>query len=123
MQQQILARSRSLGMTGQLPGFQGNVPIGLKEILVDSNMTDNKKGTAWMDSLDPHYSQIADEWMKEMTNDFGTDHWWQLDGYFNGGTAPWFKGVHVFFAVGRCVTHHLHQFSQRATFNFFGPWL
>jgi hypothetical protein len=19
----------------------------------------------------------------------GTDHWWQLDGYFNGGTAPW----------------------------------
>ena len=91
MQQQILARSRSLGMTGQLPGFQGNVPIGLKEILVDSNMTDNKKGTAWMDSLDPHYSQIADEWMKEMTNDFGTDHWWQLDGYFNGGTAPWLE--------------------------------
>jgi len=19
----------------------------------------------------------------------GTDHWYQLDGYFNGGTAPW----------------------------------
>lgn len=21
--------------------------------------------------------------------DFGTDHWYQMDGYFDGGTAPW----------------------------------
>ena len=38
-----------------------------------------------MDALDPHYGMIADMWMKEMVADFGTDHWWQLDGYFNGG--------------------------------------
>ena len=76
-------------MTGQLPGFQGNVPIGLKSIIQDSNMTDNNKGTAWMDALDPTYATITDEWMQTMVHDFGTDHWWQLDGYFNGGTAPW----------------------------------
>lgn len=27
--------------------------------------------------------------MKILIEDFGTDHWYQLDGYFNGGTAPW----------------------------------
>jgi hypothetical protein len=27
--------------------------------------------------------------MKTLLADFGTDHWYQLDGYFNGGTAPW----------------------------------
>jgi hypothetical protein len=58
-------------MVGQLPGFQGNVPIELKNLLKDSNMTDNKIGTGWMDSLDPNYAIIADEWMKEMINDFG----------------------------------------------------
>jgi hypothetical protein len=34
---------------------QGNVPIALKAALKDSNMTDNKKGTAWMDALDPNF--------------------------------------------------------------------
>jgi len=91
LQKQILARYRSLGIVGQLPGFQGNVPIGLKAVLSDSNMTDNKKGTAWMDSLDPAFGQVADEWMRVLTADFGTDHWYQLDGYFDGKTAPWYE--------------------------------
>ena len=90
LQKQILARYRSLGIVGQLPGFQGNVPIGMKTKLKDSNMTDNKKGTAWMDSLDPNFGKIADEWMKVLIADFGTDHWYQLDGYFDGDTAPWY---------------------------------
>ena len=92
LQKQILGRYRSLGIVGQLPGFQGNVPVGMKAVLKDSNMTDNKKGTAWMDSLDPNFGKIADEWMKVLIADFGTDHWYQLDGYFDGGTAPWLSG-------------------------------
>jgi hypothetical protein len=74
-------------------------------------MTDNKKDTAWMNSVDPLYAKIADAWMQTIIADFGTDHWYQLDGcarapsgrraarlsdgprlpgrYFNGGTAPW----------------------------------
>lgn len=59
-------------------------------------MTDNNKGTAWMDALDPTYATITDEWMQTMVHDFGTDHWWQLDGYFNGGTAPWWRYNSIF---------------------------
>ena len=39
LQRQILARYRSLGIVGQLPGFQGNVPIALKKIFGDANIT------------------------------------------------------------------------------------
>jgi alpha-N-acetylglucosaminidase len=84
----ILPRLRSLGIVGQLPGFQGNVPIQFKDIYQDANMT-KEGGTAWMDSLDPLYAKIADVWMKKLIEAFGTDHWYQLDGYFNGATAPW----------------------------------
>ena len=54
------------------------MPTALKEILHDSNMTDNGQGTAWMDSLDPNFLKIADAWMEVMLADFGTDHWYQV---------------------------------------------
>jgi len=84
----ILPRLRSLGIVGQLPGFQGNVPIQLKDIVQDANIT-QQGATGWMDALDPLYGKIADMYMKELLDAFGTDHWYQLDGYFNGETAPW----------------------------------
>lgn len=93
LQRAILARTRPLGMTGQLPAFQGNVPAALKALRKDSNMT-IQGDTAWMDSLDPLYGEIADAWMKQLLGDFGTDHWYQLDGYFDGGTAPWVSLSH-----------------------------
>ena len=66
-----------MGIVGQLPAFQGNVPVQLKAIAMDSNIT--KAGdTGWMDSLDPLYGKIADEWMKVLIEDFGTDHWYAL---------------------------------------------
>eukprot|EP00927_Polykrikos_kofoidii_P006951 TRINITY_DN1282_c0_g2_i1.p1 TRINITY_DN1282_c0_g2~~TRINITY_DN1282_c0_g2_i1.p1 ORF type:complete len:848 (-),score=115.97 TRINITY_DN1282_c0_g2_i1:42-2261(-) len=88
LQKLILKRYRELGIIGQLPAFQGNVPAALKSILHDSNMT-TKDGTGWIDALDPTFGRIADAWMRTLIDDFGTDHWYQLDGYFNGGTAPW----------------------------------
>eukprot|EP00040_Diaphanoeca_grandis_P011341 m.58045 g.58045 ORF g.58045 m.58045 type:complete len:883 (+) comp22488_c0_seq2:20-2668(+) len=88
LQKQIIQRYRSLGMSAQLPGFQGNVPLALKTIHKDANIT--KQGdTGWMTSTDPLFAKIADAWMEQLIADFGTDHWYQLDGYFNGGTAPW----------------------------------
>mmetsp|Transcript_126804 Transcript_126804/g.370703 ORF Transcript_126804/g.370703 Transcript_126804/m.370703 type:complete len:809 (+) Transcript_126804:82-2508(+) len=88
LQQKILARYRELGIVGQLPGFQGNVPVALKAVLADANIT-VAGATGWMDSLDPLYGEVADLWMRTLIQDFGTDHWYQLDGYLNGGTAPW----------------------------------
>jgi len=84
----ILPRLRSLGIVGQLPGFQGNVPIQLQALFPKSNMT-QQGDTGWLDALDPLYGRIADLYMKILLREFGTDHWYQLDGYFNGGTAPW----------------------------------
>jgi hypothetical protein len=88
LQKFILSRYRSLGIVGQLPGFQGNIPWPLAAILNDTSIT-QQGDTGWMDSLDPEFGKIADLWMKTLINDFGTDNWYQLDGYFNGGTAPW----------------------------------
>lgn len=88
LQIQILARYRSLGIVGQLPGFQGNVPVQLKDIQKDDNIT-RQGDTGWMNSVDPLFGKIADVWMQTMIADFGTDHWYQLDGYFDGSTAPW----------------------------------
>ena len=87
----ILPRLRDLGIVGQLPGFQGNVPIELKTIYGDSNIT-QQGATGWMDSLDPLFEKIAKLWMETLIEDFGTMRWYQLDGYFNGGTAPWING-------------------------------
>ena len=46
----------------------------MKALHSDSNMTDNHKDTAWMNSVDPLYAKIADEWMQQLIGDFGTDH-------------------------------------------------
>ena len=42
----------------------------------------------WLDALDPLYAEVADLWMETLVEDFGTDNWYQLDGYLNGGPAP-----------------------------------
>ena len=65
----ILPRLRSLGISGQLPGFQGNVPIQLKDLYHDANIT-QQGSTGWMDSLDPLYATIADLWMKKLIRCF-----------------------------------------------------
>jgi hypothetical protein len=84
----ILPRLRSLGMVGILPAFQGNVPIQLKALYNDTNIT-QQEDTGWMNSLDPLFLRIADLWMTQLIEDFGTDHYYQLDGWFNGGVPPW----------------------------------
>ncbi|KAG7350630.1 alpha-N-acetylglucosaminidase (NAglu) tim-barrel domain containing protein [Nitzschia inconspicua] len=84
----ILPRLRSLGIVGVLPAFQGNVPIQIKTLFQDSNITQQGE-TGWIDALDPLFGRIADMWMSKLIQDFGTDHYYQTDGYFNGGTAPW----------------------------------
>ncbi len=89
LQLQILQRQRQLGIVGQLPGFQGNVPWALATLKSDSNMT-QQGDTGWMNSVDPFFGQIADAWMAKLCSVMGCqDKWFQLDGYFDGATAPW----------------------------------
>ena len=89
----ILPRLKELNILGQLPGFQGNVPIQLADLYPDSQMT-KMEDTGWLDALDLLYGKIADLWMSTMMEDFGKDtvsHWYQMDGYFNGGVPPWLE--------------------------------
>jgi alpha-N-acetylglucosaminidase len=86
----ILPRLRSLGIVGILPAFQGNVPIQIKTLFQDNNITQQGE-TGWIDALDPLFGRIADLWMSKLIQDFGTDHYYQTDGYYNGGTAPWLQ--------------------------------
>ncbi|CAB9526585.1 Alpha-N-acetylglucosaminidase (NAGLU) tim-barrel domain [Seminavis robusta] len=87
----ILPRLKELAIVGQLPGFQGNTPIQLSQLYPHAKMT--KMGdTGWLDALDPLYAKIADLWMSTLVDDFGRDmlsHWYQMDGYLNGGVPPW----------------------------------
>ena len=90
----ILPRLRSLGMVGILPAFQGNVPIQLKALLNDTNITQQEE-TGWMNALDPMFGKVADMWMTQLIEDFGTDGYYQLDGWFNGGVPPWMNQDHL----------------------------
>lgn len=89
LQRQIVGRYRELGIVGQLPAFQGNVPVGLQALRKDANIS-ARGATGWVDVLDPLFTEVGDLWMKTLIEDFGTSHWYQMDGYLNGGTAPWF---------------------------------
>ena len=88
LQKLILPRLRGLGITFQLPGFQGNVPWPLAVIQNDNNIT-HAYATGWMNSVDPLFGRIADTWMQTLCADFGCEpnQHMQLDGYFNGGTV------------------------------------
>ena len=109
LQKHILKLSRSLGIIGVLPAFQGNMPPRIKALHPTANVSvtrhsdgynDNKGGCAWVASTDPLFGKVADAWMEIMLEDFGTDHWYQCDGFFTGAKPPWLESVDTEAAVG-----------------------
>jgi alpha-N-acetylglucosaminidase len=78
LQKRILERMRSLGVVAVLPAFQGNVPPPLVELYPTANISTQGTGrhwAAWLDALDPLFGRIGDSFMKQLIQDFGTDHW------------------------------------------------
>jgi alpha-N-acetylglucosaminidase len=84
LQKQILAMARPLGIVGVLPAFQGNIPPQITYLYPTANVSttnkdftlDNTNGScAWISGSDPLFGQVADEWMRTMIADWGTDHW------------------------------------------------
>jgi len=103
LQKYILSLTRPLGIIGVLPAFQGNMPPQIKAMHPTANISLTKhqrpgeenatKGNcAWVASTDPLFGQVADAWMKILIEDFGTDHWYQCDGFFTGAKPPWYGG-------------------------------
>ena len=88
-----VAYMRELGMTTILRGFENNVPGQLKELYPSANISkQNGLPAAWaLDALDPLFEKLSDVYMKELIKEFGTDHYYQADGYFSAAASPWME--------------------------------
>ena len=42
-----------------------------------------------LDALDPLFIKLSDAYMKALIAEFGTDHYYQADGFFNAAKGPW----------------------------------
>lgn len=89
LQRQILKRMRELGIVAVLPTFQGNMPSSMRSLF--PNATISRSGVAWVDGTDPLFQEIQTRYMDVLLRDFGTDHWYETDGYFNFAPEPWLK--------------------------------
>ena len=83
LQQQILARARSLGMTPILQGFTGHVPQALKRKHPDLKVNQlDWQGFPPTDTLDwqeSRFTQIGTTFLKKQKALYGTDHFYAID--------------------------------------------
>ena len=96
LQQQILARARSLGMKPILGGFAGHVPEVLKTVRPNAKITpiapgwagmEHQYGTWFLDPTDPLFKDVQHRLIKEQRAMYGTDHLYGADP-FNEITPP-----------------------------------
>lgn len=107
LQQKILARQRSLGMTPILQGFTGYVPLALIKKQPDAKILQKPiwfyvgPGTAQLDPLDPLFEKMSRAFLEEQTRLFGTDHLYAADPFHEG--EPPEKGDAYLEQVGRAI--------------------
>ena len=92
LQEKILARERSLGMTPVLPAFTGHVPPSFPAKFPGAHckVTNWKNGfndTYLLDATDPLFAEIGKKFLAEQTKLFGTDHLYSAD-TFNENEPP-----------------------------------
>ena len=95
LQKRILERSRSFNMKPVLPAFAGHVPKALKDRFPNAKITSlgewgnfsEHYQSYFLDSFDPLFNKIQEEFLKEQTKEFGTDHIYGTDP-FNEVTPP-----------------------------------
>ncbi len=84
LQQKILKRQRSLGMTPVLQGFTGHVPLALKEVFPAATIHQTTPwagmpGTYFLDPQDPLFQKIGTRFIEVQTDLYGTDHLYDAD--------------------------------------------
>lgn len=84
LQQKILERERSLGMTPILQGFTGHVPSSIREVFPEAVIHQTTRwagmpGTWFLDPQDPLFQQIGKSFIQKQTLLFGTDHLYDAD--------------------------------------------
>ena len=87
LQKKIVKRERELNMKPVLPAFAGHVPLAIKRVYPEAKIN---KLSMWggfsqpyhsqfLDPLDPLFSKIQKEFMKEQESLYGTDHIYGAD--------------------------------------------
>ncbi len=90
LQGQIVSRQRELGIGSVLPAFSGKVPGQMKRLFPSANMSgDGSPGPAWIAGTDPLFANISTMFLKKAIRDWGRTGFYEADGYFVGGPAPW----------------------------------
>ncbi|XP_078451194.1 alpha-N-acetylglucosaminidase-like [Lampetra planeri] len=83
LQRKILERMRSLGMITVLPAFEGYVPAAVARLYPKANLIRlsswdrfdcNYSCPLWLDPHDPLFPKLASAYMKELRDEFGSDH-------------------------------------------------
>jgi len=87
LQKQIVERMRNLGIVPVFPVFQGNMPTQMRKLFPYANISNT--GVAWLDGNDPLFQTIQAKYMKTLIEDWGTDNWYEADGYFDHSPEPW----------------------------------
>jgi hypothetical protein len=92
LQKQIVSRQRALGIGSVLPAFSGKVPGQLKKLFPNATMSGvGDPGPAWIAGTDPLFANISISFLTKAIADFGRTGFYEADGYFTGGPAPWFQ--------------------------------
>jgi len=80
LEQRILARERSLGMTPVLQGFTGHVPETIAQVFPQARIHQTGdwsagfSGTWFLDPVDPLFQRIGKRFIERQTELFGSDH-------------------------------------------------
>ncbi|XP_065341007.1 alpha-N-acetylglucosaminidase [Cloeon dipterum] len=88
LQLQILDRMRAFGMTPVLPAFAGFVPKAITRLFPSANLTSMSRWNNFQDEFccplmlqpnDPLFQSVGQKFLKEIVNEFGTDHIYNCD--------------------------------------------
>ncbi|MEP6989716.1 MAG: alpha-N-acetylglucosaminidase [bacterium] len=119
LEQRILARERSLGMTPVLQGFTGHVPESTKDVFPAAKLhrtgdwSAGFSGTWFVDPLDPVFQRFGTQFIKRQTELFGTDHLYAADP-FNEIDPP--SNDSTFLAgMGQAIYSGMHATDPSAT--------
>jgi alpha-N-acetylglucosaminidase len=116
LQQQILKRSRALGMKPILSAFAGHVPEQLKTLRPSAKITQIEPGwggmeakytTYFLDPTDSLFGEIQKRFLLEQTKLYGTDHLYSADP-FNEITPPSWEADYL-SKVGKTIYETMSQ--------------
>jgi alpha-N-acetylglucosaminidase len=127
LEQQIVARERSLGMRPVLQGFTGHVPASIAQVFPQARIhktgdwSAGFSGTWFLDPVDPLFQRIGRRFIERQTELFGSDHLYAADS-FNEIDPP--SDDSSFLAgMGRAVFQSMRSADTAATWVLQGWFL